>query len=150
MLDFDLAEMYEVETRVLKQAVRRNINRFPNDFMFQLSKTEWKEVITNCDNIPERLKFSPSTPFAFTEQGVSMLASVLKSDMAVQISISIIRVFVLMRQHLSDYKDLQEKIDTLQENTNMQFNDVYQALNELLDKDKQITSQKERKKIGYK
>jgi len=79
-----------------------------------------------------------------------MLASVLKSDMAVQISISIIRVFVLMRQHLSDYKDLQEKIDTLQENTNMQFNDVYQALNELLDKDKQSTSQKERKKIGYK
>jgi len=150
MLDFDLAEMYEVETRVLKQAVRRNIKRFPFDFMFQLSKTEWQEVITNCDNIPERLKFSPSTPFAFTEQGVSMLASVLRSDIAVQISISIIRAFVLMRQHLSDYKELQEKINTLQENTNMQFNDIYQALNVLLDKDKRDTTQKERKRIGYK
>ena len=82
MFDFDLAEMYEVETRVLKQAVRININRFPKDFMFQLSKTEWQEVITNCDNIHQNLKYSPSTPFAFTEQGVSMLASVLKSDIA--------------------------------------------------------------------
>ena len=69
MFDFDLAKMYKVETRVLKQAVRRNINRFPKDFMFQLSKTEWQEVITNCDNLPKRLKFSPSTPFAFSEQG---------------------------------------------------------------------------------
>ena len=79
MLDFDLSQMYEVENRALKQAVKRNIARFPNDFMFQLTKAEWQEVITNCDNLPETLKFSPATPFAFTEQGVAMLSSVLKS-----------------------------------------------------------------------
>lgn len=66
MLDFDLAEMYEVENRALKQAVKRNTDRFPNDFMFQLTKTEWKELITNCDNLPETVKYSPAQPFAFT------------------------------------------------------------------------------------
>jgi|GEM_PF-2196688 len=79
MLDFDLSELYEVENRALKQSVKRNIDRFPNDFMFQLTKNEWQKVITNCDNLPEGVKFSPSTPFAFTEQGVAMLSSVLKS-----------------------------------------------------------------------
>ena len=78
MLDFDLAELYEVENRALKQAVKRNIDRFPNDFMVPLTKKEWQELITNCDNLPEGVKFSPATPFAFTEQGVSMLSSVLK------------------------------------------------------------------------
>ena len=71
LLDFDLAELYGVETRVLKQAVRRNLNRFPNDFMFQISKKEWSELITICDNLGGR-KFSPKTPFAFTEQGVAI------------------------------------------------------------------------------
>jgi hypothetical protein len=72
MLDYDLATLYAVETRVLKQAVRRNINRFPEDFMFELTSTEWREVITNCDNLGA-IKFSPARPFAFTEQGVAML-----------------------------------------------------------------------------
>jgi len=152
MLDFDLAEMYEVETRVLKQAVRRNINRFPNDFMFELTKDEYNSLTSQIVTLKKKSRgqHRKYMPFAFTEQGVSMLASVLKSDIAVQISISIIRAFVLMRQHLADYKDLQEKMDTLQENTNMQFNDVYQALNALLDKDKRDKDKKERKKIGYK
>lgn len=73
MLDFDLAEMYEVENRALKQAVKRNLDHFPSDFMFQLTKPEWYELITICDNLPEGVKFSPATPFAFTEQGVAML-----------------------------------------------------------------------------
>lgn len=78
MLDLHLAELYEVETRALKQAVKRNPTRFPPDFMFELTKDEWQEVITNCDNLlPATAKFSPSTPFAFTEQGVAMLSSVL-------------------------------------------------------------------------
>ena len=94
MLDFDLATMYEVETRSLKQAVRRNTDRFPDDFMFQLTKEEWQELITNCDNLPETAKFSPSTPYAFTEQGVAMLSSVLTSKKALQVNISIMRVFV--------------------------------------------------------
>ena len=80
MLDFDLAELYEVETRALKQAVKRNITRFPDDFMFQLTKEEWQEVITNCDNLPSKYKYSPITPNAFTEQGVAMLSSVLNSE----------------------------------------------------------------------
>ena len=148
MLDYDLAEMYEVETKRLKEAVRRNINRFPKDFMFELTKDEFESLRTQIAT--SKRGGARYMPFAFTEQGVSMLASVLKSDIAVQISISIIRAFVLMRQHLSDYKELQEKINQLQENTNMQFNDIYQALNVLLDKDKQDTNQKERKRIGYK
>ena len=90
MLDFDLSDLYEVENRALKQAVKRNIERFPNDFMFQLTKNEWHEVITNCDNLREGAKFSPATPFAFTELGVSMLSSVLRSKKAIQVNISIL------------------------------------------------------------
>lgn len=134
MLDFDLAEMYEIETRALKQAVRRNLDRFPFDFMFQLTKDEWIEVITNCDNLPENLKYSPNTPFAFTEQGVAMLSSVLRSKIAIQFNINIIRAFVLMRQHLSDYKELKERIEQIETETNIKFNDIYQAINYLLQK----------------
>jgi hypothetical protein len=83
MLDFDLATLYEVETRALKQSVKRNLIRFPEDFMFQLTKNEWTEVITICDNLPRNIKFSPSTPYAFTEQGVAMLSSILNSDRAI-------------------------------------------------------------------
>jgi len=79
MLDFDLAELYHVENRALKQAVKRNSNRFPKDFMFQLTKNQWMEVITNCDNLPGNLKYSPVAPLAFTEQGVAMLSSILRS-----------------------------------------------------------------------
>ena len=88
MLDFDLAELYDVENRALKQAVKRNIDRFPADFMFQLTKPEWQELITNCDKLPEGVKFSPATPFAFTEQGVSMLSSILRSKKAIQVNIA--------------------------------------------------------------
>lgn len=90
MLDFDLAELYDVETKSLNLSVKRNIERFPKDFMFQLTKSEWHEVITNCDNLREGAKFSPATPFAFTEQGVSMLSSVLRSKKVIQVNISIL------------------------------------------------------------
>ncbi len=86
MFDFDLAELYDVETRTLKQAVRRNISRFPNDFLILLSKAEWRKLITSCDKLPETVKYSPAPPFAFTEQGVAMLASVLKSEKAILVS----------------------------------------------------------------
>ena len=149
MLDFDLAEMYEVETRALKQAVKRNIDRFPNDFMFQLTKTEWQEVITICDNLPETIKFSPVTSFAFTEQGVAMLSSVLKSKKALQVNIAIMRAFVFIRQYALTHKDLTDKIKKLEERYNKQFVDVYDAINYLLRKDKQQTKQNERKRIGF-
>lgn len=92
-----------METRVLKQAVIRNLKRFPEDFLFQLSKDVWKELITNRDKLPEKVKFSPTTPFAFMEQGVAMISSVLNSDKAIDVNISIMRAFVLLRRHLTDY-----------------------------------------------
>lgn len=150
MLDFDLAEMYEVETRVLKQAVRRNAYRFPEDFMFELTKKEWQELITICDNLPEGIKFSPASPFAFTEQGVAMLSSVLKSKKAVEVNIAIMRTFVLVRQYALSHKDLTEKLKKLERKYNKQFKDVYEALNYLLKKDKQEIEQRERKRIGFK
>ena len=139
-----------METRVLKQAVRRNLKRFPDDFMFQLSKDEWKEVITNCDKLPENIKFSPTTPFAFTEQGVAMLFSVLNSDKAIDVNISIMRAFVALRQHLTDYSNLKEQITQLEKEMNIKFKDVYQALNYLLQKDKDQVDQKNRERIGFK
>jgi ORF6N domain-containing protein len=150
MLDFDLAEMYEVENRALKQAVKRNIDRFPEDFMFQLTKTEWQELITNCDNLPETVKFSPATPFAFSEQGVAMLSTVLKSKKALQVNIAIMRAFVFLRQYALTHKDLTDKLTELESTYNKQFKDVYEAINYLLNKDKQAKEQSERKRIGYK
>ncbi|MEZ4816603.1 MAG: ORF6N domain-containing protein [Flavobacteriaceae bacterium] len=128
LLDFDLAQLYNVETRVLKQAVRRNMERFPKDFMFQLTNKSWKELITNCDNLPEGSKFSPTPPFAFTEQGVAMLSSVLKSKTAVEINISIMRTFVLIRQHALTYKELTEKLTSLEKRYNQQFKNIFEAL----------------------
>ncbi|TSE03989.1 ORF6N domain-containing protein [Aquimarina algiphila] len=150
MLDFDLAELYEVETRVLKQAVRRNLKRFPVDFMFQLSKEVWKEVITNCDNLPENIKFSPTTPFAFTEQGVAMLSSVLNSDKAIDVNIAIMRAFVALRHHLTDYGNLKENIAKLEKEMNVKFKDIHQALNYLLQKDQVQIEQQNRERIGFK
>ena len=100
ILDSDLAELYGVETRVLKQAVKRNLDRFPEDFMFKLTESEWSELITICDNLGNR-KFSPTTPFAFTEQGVAMLSSVLNSKRAIQVNIAIMRAFVQLRKFLA-------------------------------------------------
>ena len=146
MLDFDLAELYEVENRALKQAVKRNTDRFPIDFMFQLTKNEWKELITNCDKLPKGVKFSPATPFAFTEQGVAMLASILRSSKAIEVNIQIVRVFVYLRQYALTHKDLADRLAELEE----EFTDVTQAINYLLQKDQQEKNQKERKRIGFK
>lgn len=150
MLDRDLAELYGVETRVLKQAVRRNIKRFPDDFMFQLSKEEfvnWRSqnVMSNADKMGLRYP-----PFAFTEQGVAMLSSVLNSDKAIDVNISIMRAFVLLRQHLTDYKDLKEQITKLEKEMNIKFKDINQALNYLLQKDKAVIEHENRERIGFK
>ena len=103
---FDLAELYEVENRALKQAVRRNADRFPDDFMFQLNKSERHELITICDNLPEGAKFSPAMPYAFTEQDVSILSSVLRSLKAIRVNIAIMRAFVMMRQFALSHAEL--------------------------------------------
>lgn len=150
MFDFYLSEMYGVENRALKQAVKRNVDRFPTDFMFQLSKIEWQEVITNCDNLPYGVKYSPATPFAFTEQGVAMLSSILKSKKALQVNIAIMRAFVFMRQYALTNQDLTNKLKVLESKYNKQFKDVYEAINYLLKTDKQRKEQSERKQIGFK
>jgi hypothetical protein len=144
MFDFDLALLYEVENRTLKQAVKRNIDRFPLDFMFTLYKNEWRELITICDKLPEKIKFSPTPPFAFTEQGVAMLTSVLHSKKAVQINIAIMRTFVLIRNFALTNKDLSLKLQELEKKYDKNFNDVLEAINFLLKKDQKITQQVDR------
>ena len=147
MLDYNLAELYEVETRALKQAVKRNIKRFPPDFMFELTKSEWQELITICDNLPQNLKFSPALPFAFTEQGVAMLSSVLRSPKAIEVNISIMRAFVVLRQYALGYAELNRKLEEFMIETNMQFSDIYQALTELASQKEQ--ENKPRRRIGF-
>ena len=145
MLDFHLAELYQVETRALKQAVKRNLSRFPSDFAFQLTKDEWQELITNCDKFPENIRHTPPPPLAFLEQGVAMLSSVLRSQTAIDVNISIMRAFVLMRQMSIGYEELLKRIEELEQSTDAQFSEVYQALTQLLSK----PQPKPRKPIGY-
>ena len=113
MLAPDLADLYKVETRTFNQAVKRNIDRFPENFRFQLTKSELEEVITNCDN-PDRLRFSPQAPYAFTEQGIGMLSGVLNSEVAVQISIRIMNAFVAMRRTLATLAPVMVRLDNLE------------------------------------
>ena len=149
MLDMDLAKIYEVETRVLKQAVRRNIERFPEDFMFQLTELEMQNLVSQ-NVIPTFNHFGGSKPFAFTEQGIAMLSSVLKSKKAVQMNISIMRAFVMMRQFALTYQELSEKLIELEKKHNQKFDDIEQVLNYLIQKDNQKTQQATRKQVGYK
>lgn len=113
MLDADLADLYGVPTKVLNQAVRRNIERFPTDFMFQLSKDEKQEVVTNCDHLA-KLKFSSTLPCAFTEHGALMLGNVLRTERAIQASLHVVRAFVQLREMLSTHKELAAKLDALE------------------------------------
>ena len=145
MLDFHLAELYNVKTKVLKQAVKRNIQRFPSDFMFELDKEEFHQLVTICDQFPETLKHSSVSPMVFTEQGVAMLSTVLRSQTAIDVNISIMRAFVLMRQMVIGYDELLKRIEELAESTDAQFSEIYQALTQLLSK----PDPKPRKPIGY-
>lgn len=149
MLDFDLAEMYAVETRVLKQAVRRNKERFPEDFMFACNEPEIENMVSQ-NVIPSKGQLGGAKPFAFTEQGVAMLSSVLNSKKAIQVNIGIIRAFVVLRHNLSDYKDLKEKIALLEKEMDTKFKDINQALRYLLQKEQNQTKQNQRKRIGFK
>ena len=113
MVDSDLAELYGVEARVLNQAVKRNLERFPVDFSFVLTKEEKQEVITKCDHL-SRLKFSPHLPRVFTEHGAIMAASVLNRPRAVEMSVFVVRAFVRLRQMLIEHKELAERLDELE------------------------------------
>ena len=113
MLDADLAMVYGVPTKALNQAVKRNLSRFPGDFMFQLTVEEKREVVTNCDHL-KRLKFSRALPYAFTEHGAVMLASVLNSPVAVQASVYVVRAFLKLREFLAAHKELSARLATLE------------------------------------
>ena len=149
MLDYHLAELYQVETRALKQAVKRNIERFPGDFMFVLTQEEANLLLSigvSQNVIPPDYNFGVAMPMAFTEQGVAMLSSVLRSKVAIEVNISIMRAFVLMRQMAIGYEELSRRIEELEVSTDAQFNELYQALTRLLSKSKQ---QKERRPVGF-
>jgi len=150
ILDFDLAEMYGIETKVLKQAVRRNITRFAgDDFMFELTKDEANAL---KDNIRSQFVTLDQSwfrypPFAFTELGVAMLSSVLNSEKAIETNRNIMRVFVMLRQYASNYAELKRELDNFMAKTNMQFSEVYQALSELAEQKR--LAEKPRRPIGF-
>ena len=148
MLDYHLAELYQVETRALKQAVKRNIERFPSDFMFVLTQEEANLLLSigvSQNVIPPDYNFGAALPMAFTEQGVAMLSSVLRSQTAIEVTISIMRAFVALRQMITGYQELLKRIEELEESTDAQFSEIYQALTQLLSK----PEPKPRKPIGY-
>lgn len=143
ILDRDLADFYGVSTRALNQAVKRNIARFPSDFMFQLTEQEKEQVVTNCDHLSS-LKFSPALPRAFTEQGVAMLSSVLRSERAIAVNIAIMRTFVKLREILATNTALRRKIESLERRYDEQFELVFKILSEMVMPDPKAKSQ-----IGY-
>jgi hypothetical protein len=133
MLDSDLAALYEVETRVLNQAVRRNIQRFPDDFMFELSDEEHEALRSQIVILKKgRGQHSKYLPYVFTEQGVAMLSSVLNSDHAIEVNILIIRAFVKLREMISTHKDLAKKMEALEKKYNSQFKMVFDAIRQLM------------------
>lgn len=150
MLDYDLAELYEVETKALNQAVKRNLERFPVDFLFRLTTKEWDSIRSQNVTASQSKRNKSVTPYAFTEQGIAMLSGILKSKRAIEVNISIMRTFVFMRQYALTHKDLTDKLKKLESRYNKKFKDIHAAITYLIEKDMQEEGQKSRKKIGYK
>jgi hypothetical protein len=143
MIDRDLADMYGVETRALNQAVKRNISRFPDDFMLHLTPDE-AEWLVSQNVIPHKKYLGGSLPNAFTENGVAMLSSVLNSERAIQVNISIMRTFTLLREMLSTHKELRRKIEDMEKKYDSQFKVVFDAIRQLM-----APSVKGKKEIGF-
>jgi hypothetical protein len=143
LFDRDLAQLYQVSTKVLNQAVKRNCSRFPDDFMFQLTREEAAELVTNCDRF-KSLKHSSGLPYAFTEQGVAMLSGVLKSERAVEVNIQIMRAFVRLRRLLASNADLARKLEALEQKYDSQFRVVFDAIRALM-----AEPEKPRRAIGF-
>ena len=147
MIDKDIAELYGVTTKRLNEQVKRNHIRFPEDFMFQLTGIEKSEVVANCDHL-NNLKYSPNLPYAFTEYGVVMLASVLNSERAIEVNIQIVRVFTRLREMVLTHKDILLKLEQLEKqvvNNSGDIQIIFTALNELLEQ-----PNPPRKQIGFK
>lgn len=144
LLDMDLATLYGVPTKVLNQAVKRNRERFPADFMFRLTRREKGKVVTDCDHLA-RLKFSSTLPHAFTEHGAIMLASVLNSQTAIEASLHVVRTFVRLREILGSHAELARRLDELERRHDRQFTQVFAVLRELLEAPPQTGG----KRIGF-
>lgn len=145
MLDSDLAELYGVQTKVLNQAIKRNFDRFPDDFMFQLTKDEYillrSQIVTLKQGRGQHRKY---LPFVFTEQGVAMLSSVLNSKRAIYVNIQIMRTFVKLRELLASHKELADRLSELEQKYDTQFKMVFEAIYQLM-----TPSEKLNKKIGF-
>ena len=132
MFDRDLANLYQVETKVLNQAVKRNIQRFPEDFMFQITKEEFNSLRSHFVTL-KRGQHRKYLPYVFTEQGVAMLSSVLNSERAIQVNIQIMRAFIKLKEMLSTHKDLKQKIEEMEKKYDYQFKIVFDAIKQLLE-----------------
>lgn len=172
MLDFDLALLYEVETKALNQAVKRNIKRFPDYFMFQLTPKEWEsirsQIVTGYESSPTVMANNPNLksqfvtsswggtrkmPYAFTEQGVAMLSGVLKSDKAINMNIAIMRAFVDVRKVLLKQSNINEQLTEIKERIgehDVQLNELYDAMENLIDEKIAQLKWKDRERIGFK
>lgn len=144
MLSAHLAELYGVETRVLNQAVKRNMKRFPKDFMFQLNNTETEKLVSQ-NVIPHKKYFGGSLPYAFTEQGIAMLSGVLNSDRAVRVNVEIMRAFVRLRKMLVSNAALARKLKSLEKKYDEQFRVVFEAIYKIME-----APEKKQRQIGFK
>ena len=152
MIDSDLAGLYGVTTKRMNEQVKRNAKRFPVDFIFQLTESEKQEVVAKCDHL-NRLKFSPSLPYVFTEYGAVMLASVLNSDRAISVNIQIIRVFTRMRQMIDSHAEILRKLEQLQNKDieqDRQILLIFEYLKQLEQAKHQEDELRERRRIGFK
>ena len=153
ILDFDIAALYEVPTKVLNQAVKRNSERFPGDFMFQLTAAEWQTMRSQIVTASQDKRNATALPYAFTEQGVAMLSGVLKSEKAVVMHIAIMRAFVELRKLLLRENDFAEQLTQLKERLgghDVQLNQIYDALENLLDEKAAGKKWEQRQRIGFK
>jgi hypothetical protein len=153
MLDYDLALLYEVDTKILNQAVKRNIDRFPEDFMFRLNQKEWQAIISQDVTSSSVNRRKDATPFAFTEHGVAMISGVLKSDKAVKMNISIIRLFIEMKRVLIKNASIKGQLQEMRERIgehDIQLNKIYDTIEHLLDLSIAKVKWEDRNKIGFK
>jgi hypothetical protein len=152
MLDFDLAELYEVNTKVLNQAIKRNRNRFPIDFMFRLSIPEWETMRSQIVTASQTKRNIKATPYAFTEHGVTMLASILRSEIAIQMNIAIVKAFIALRKWSLNYSELTNQLHVLKSRVgehDTKLVSIYKAIEKLLEEKVKEESWENRKRIGF-
>jgi hypothetical protein len=152
MLDFDIAFLYHVETKRLKEAVRRNLSRFPPDFMFEINPEEYASLRTQFATIEKRGKHSKYSPFAFTEQGIAMLSGLLSSPRAIEMNIAIMRAFIAVRKLMLQYSELADEVEIIKRsvtNHNEQLNLIYEAIENILDEQAESKALQNRNRIGF-